>query len=152
VSVSYMPVDDSTPRWGNGDYSPQPHRSLTPELDDAELGFALRWCWVFPLCTCRNKKVSPPPSTIWSAEVSLRWFVHSFVFASQQSSSFSSTWAAIGFLSYPGSKRVEPKPPYVCPRCSNHTYSNNIIIRWNVQWQQSNISYIMTCRSQKITK
>jgi hypothetical protein len=34
-----------------------------------------------------------------------------------------------GFLSYLGSKRVEPTPPYVCPGCSNHTYSNNMIIR-----------------------
>jgi hypothetical protein len=27
----------------------------------------------------------------------------------------------------PQSDRVEPKPLYVCPRCSNHTYSNNMI-------------------------
>jgi hypothetical protein len=53
------------------------------------------------------------------------------------------------FMSYLISKRVEPKPPYVCPGRSNHTYSNNMIIRWNVQLQQSNICYIMTRRSQK---
>jgi hypothetical protein len=29
----------------------------------------------------------------------------------------------------PGSKRVEPKPPCVYPGCSNHTYSNNLLIR-----------------------
>jgi hypothetical protein len=31
--------------------------------------------------------------------------------------------------SYPSSKRVELKPLYVCPGCSNHTYSNNMIIK-----------------------
>jgi hypothetical protein len=25
------------------------------------------------------------------------------------------------------------KPPYVCPGCSNHTYSNNMITRIHVQ-------------------
>jgi hypothetical protein len=52
-------------------------------------------------------------------------------------------------LSYPGCKRVELKPRYVCPGHSNHTYNNNTIIRWNIWLQQSNISYIMTRRSQK---
>jgi hypothetical protein len=33
------------------------------------------------------------------------------------------------FLLYPCSKRVEPKPPYVCQGRSNHTYNNNMIIR-----------------------
>jgi hypothetical protein len=33
------------------------------------------------------------------------------------------------FMSYLISKRVEPKPPYVRPGRSNHTYSNNMIIR-----------------------
>jgi hypothetical protein len=42
----------------------------------------------------------------------------------------------------PRSEKMEPKPLYVCPRCSNHTYSNNMI-------KQSNISYIMTRRSKK---
>jgi hypothetical protein len=32
-------------------------------------------------------------------------------------------------VSYPGSKRVEPKPQYVCPGRSNNRYSNNMIIR-----------------------
>jgi hypothetical protein len=32
-------------------------------------------------------------------------------------------------VSYPSSKRVELKPPYVCPGCSNDMYSNNMIIR-----------------------
>jgi hypothetical protein len=30
-------------------------------------------------------------------------------------------------LVIPQSDRVEPKPLYVCPRCLNHTYSNNMI-------------------------
>jgi hypothetical protein len=32
-------------------------------------------------------------------------------------------------LSYPDSKRVELKPPYVCLGRSNHTYNNNMIIK-----------------------
>jgi hypothetical protein len=32
-------------------------------------------------------------------------------------------------MSYPGSKSTEPKPPYVCPGCSNHTHGNNMINR-----------------------
>jgi hypothetical protein len=30
-------------------------------------------------------------------------------------------------LVIPRSERVEPKPLYVCPGCSIHTYSNNMI-------------------------
>jgi hypothetical protein len=30
-------------------------------------------------------------------------------------------------LVIPQSERVEPNPLYVCPGCSNHTYSNNMI-------------------------
>jgi hypothetical protein len=30
-------------------------------------------------------------------------------------------------LVIPRSEKVEPKPPYVCLECSNHTYSNNMI-------------------------
>jgi hypothetical protein len=33
------------------------------------------------------------------------------------------------FLSYPGSKRAESKPLYMCPGCSKHMYSNNMINR-----------------------
>jgi hypothetical protein len=38
-------------------------------------------------------------------------------------------------LSYPvpTSEKEEMKPPYVCPGCSNHTYSNNMITRFHVQ-------------------
>jgi hypothetical protein len=49
----------------------------------------------------------------------------------------------------PRSKKVEPKPLYVCPGCSNHTYSNNMIIRCNVGLNRVNISYIMTSGSEK---
>jgi hypothetical protein len=33
----------------------------------------------------------------------------------------------------PRSEKEGTKPPYVCPGCSNHTYSNNIITRFHVQ-------------------
>jgi hypothetical protein len=33
----------------------------------------------------------------------------------------------------PRSKKEGTKPPFVCPRCSNHTYSNNMITRFHVQ-------------------
>jgi hypothetical protein len=33
----------------------------------------------------------------------------------------------------PRSEKEGMKPPYVCPRCSNHTYSNNMITRFHVQ-------------------
>jgi hypothetical protein len=33
----------------------------------------------------------------------------------------------------PRSEKEGTRPPYVCPGCSNHTYSNNIIIRFHVQ-------------------
>jgi hypothetical protein len=45
----------------------------------------------------------------------------------------------------PHSKKVETKPPYVCPGCSNHMYNNNMINRWHVQLYRVIISYIMTC-------
>jgi hypothetical protein len=32
----------------------------------------------------------------------------------------------IGNLSYPGSEKVKPKSPYVCPGCSNHTYDQQL--------------------------
>jgi hypothetical protein len=41
-------------------------------------------------------------------------------------------WVLQRYLSYPDSKRVEPKSPYVCLGRSNHTYSNNMIIKRNV--------------------
>jgi hypothetical protein len=33
----------------------------------------------------------------------------------------------------PCSKIAGTKPPYMCPGCSNHTYSNNMITRFHVQ-------------------
>jgi hypothetical protein len=33
----------------------------------------------------------------------------------------------------PHSEKEGMKPPYVCPGCSNHTYSNNMITRFHVQ-------------------
>jgi hypothetical protein len=33
----------------------------------------------------------------------------------------------------PRSEKEGMKPPYVCPGCSNHTYSNNMITRIHVQ-------------------
>jgi hypothetical protein len=37
------------------------------------------------------------------------------------------------FSVIPSSKKEGTKPPYVCPGCSNHTYSNNMITRFYVQ-------------------
>jgi hypothetical protein len=36
-------------------------------------------------------------------------------------------------LVIPHSEKAEIKPPYVCPGCSNLTYSNNMINRWHVR-------------------
>jgi hypothetical protein len=36
-------------------------------------------------------------------------------------------------LVIPRSEKEGTKPPYVCPGCSNHTYSNNMITRFHVQ-------------------
>jgi hypothetical protein len=36
-------------------------------------------------------------------------------------------------LVIPRSEKEGMKPPYVCPGCSNHTYSNNMITRFHVQ-------------------
>jgi hypothetical protein len=33
----------------------------------------------------------------------------------------------------PHSEKEGTKPPYVCPGCSNHTYTNNMITRFHVQ-------------------
>jgi hypothetical protein len=33
----------------------------------------------------------------------------------------------------PRSEKEGTKPPYVCPGCSNHTYSNNMITKFHVQ-------------------
>jgi hypothetical protein len=52
-------------------------------------------------------------------------------------------------LVIPRSKKGEMKPPYVCPRCSNHTYNNNMINRCHVQQYRVIISYIMTHGSEE---
>jgi hypothetical protein len=49
----------------------------------------------------------------------------------------------------PRSEKMEPRPLYVCPGCSNHTYSNNMIRQMHCLIKQSNTSYIMTRRSKK---
>jgi hypothetical protein len=49
----------------------------------------------------------------------------------------------------PRSEKAESNPLYVCPGCSNHTYSNNMINRCNVRQNRIIISYIMTCGSEK---
>jgi hypothetical protein len=49
----------------------------------------------------------------------------------------------------PQFEKTELKPIYVCPGCSNHTYSNNMIKQMQCSIKQSNISYIMTHRSEK---
>jgi hypothetical protein len=33
----------------------------------------------------------------------------------------------------PHSEKEGTKPPYVCPGCSNHTYSSNMLTRFYVQ-------------------
>jgi hypothetical protein len=52
-------------------------------------------------------------------------------------------------LGIPRSEKMEPEPPYVCPGCSNHTYSNNIIKQMQYAIKKCNISYIMTLRFEK---
>jgi hypothetical protein len=47
------------------------------------------------------------------------------------------------------SEKTEPKPLYMCPGCSNHMYSNNMIRQMQCSIKQSNISYIMIRRSKK---
>jgi hypothetical protein len=42
------------------------------------------------------------------------------------------------------SKKAGPKPLYMCPGCSNHTYSNNMITDAMFDKNIINISYIMT--------
>jgi hypothetical protein len=54
-------------------------------------------------------------------------------------------------LGIPRSEKTEPEPLYVCPGCSNHTYSNNMIKQMQCSIKKSNISYVMTLRFEKIT-
>jgi hypothetical protein len=56
-------------------------------------------------------------------------------------------------LSHPGSEKIKPKPLYVCPGCSNHTYSNNMVNRYNISINYRVKSYKMTGGSKrKITE
>jgi hypothetical protein len=41
--------------------------------------------------------------------------------------------STFGRIVIPRSEKEGTKPPYVCPGCSNHTYSNNMITRFHVQ-------------------
>jgi hypothetical protein len=52
-------------------------------------------------------------------------------------------------LGIPRSTKIEPELLYVCPGCSNHTYSNNMIKQMQCSIIKSNISYIMTLRFEK---
>jgi hypothetical protein len=47
-------------------------------------------------------------------------------------------------LVIPRSEKAGPKPLYMCPGCSNHTYSNNMITDAMFDKNTINISYIMT--------
>jgi hypothetical protein len=46
-------------------------------------------------------------------------------------------------LSHPGFEKMKLKPLYVCPGCSNHTYSNNIVNRYNISINYRVKSYKM---------
>jgi hypothetical protein len=52
-------------------------------------------------------------------------------------------------LSHPSSEKMKPKPLYVCPGCSNHAYSNNMVNRYNISINYRIRSYKMTCGFQK---
>jgi hypothetical protein len=47
-------------------------------------------------------------------------------------------------LSHPGSEKTKPKPLYVCPGCLNHTYSKNMVNRYNISINYKIKSYKMT--------
>jgi hypothetical protein len=55
----------------------------------------------------------------------------------------------VNLLSYPGSEKTKPKPLYVCPGCSNHTYSNNMVNRYNISINYRIKSYKMTRGSKR---
>jgi hypothetical protein len=52
-------------------------------------------------------------------------------------------------LVIPRSEVAETKPPYVCPGCFIHTYSNNMINRFSCSVIQSNYYYRMTLGSKE---
>jgi hypothetical protein len=53
-------------------------------------------------------------------------------------------------LSYPGSEKTKSKPLYVCLGCSNHTYSNNMVNRYNISIKYRIKSYKMTRGSKRM--
>jgi hypothetical protein len=56
-------------------------------------------------------------------------------------------------VSHPSSEKMKPKPLYVCLGCSNHTYSNNMVNRYNISINYTVKSYKMTHGSKrKITE
>jgi hypothetical protein len=54
-----------------------------------------------------------------------------------------------GLLSHPGFEKMKPKPLYVCPGCSNHMYSNNMVNRYNISINYRIKSYKMACGSKR---
>jgi hypothetical protein len=56
-------------------------------------------------------------------------------------------------MSHLGSEKMKLKPLYVCPGCSNHTYSNDMVNRYNISINYRVKSYKMTRGSKrKITE
>jgi hypothetical protein len=53
-------------------------------------------------------------------------------------------------LSHPGFVKTKLKHPYVCTGCSNHTYSNNMVNRYNISLNYKLKSYKMTLGSERI--
>jgi hypothetical protein len=48
-----------------------------------------------------------------------------------------------------GSKKMKLKPLYMCPGCSNHTYSNSMVNRYNILINYRVKSYKMTRGSKR---
>jgi hypothetical protein len=53
------------------------------------------------------------------------------------------------YMSHPGSEKMKSKPLYVCPGCSNHMYSNNMVNRYNIPINYMVKSYKMTLGSER---
>jgi hypothetical protein len=51
---------------------------------------------------------------------------------------------AAPLLSHLSFEKMKSKPLYVCPGCSNHTYTNNMINRYNISLNYKVKSYKMT--------
>jgi hypothetical protein len=52
-------------------------------------------------------------------------------------------------VSHLSSEKTKPKPLYVCPGCSNHTYSNNMVNIYNISINYRVKSYKMTRGSKR---